>query len=213
MIRHRVCIAITGMLVAGCASTGKNLEPFFQVTPSSSEPLTPTADTYSGDAERPAYVGVRGFLARPPLFDDPAAQKVYDRCAPIEVNKIQEEGNRILVVARQKDHTFAISGINRKPFKKSSSGRLPLLDQHWVRSLDLLHPPRDVSSDARRVCHDAVWRDMKKSEFQFVAGDPEFRQTYKATQGQFDVWTFIGKEKSKPRYYYFLGDRLYTWTH
>lgn len=187
-------------LLAGCASAEKETTtaPEAEIkAPIKVEPTAPPVKT-----TRP-YIGVSGFLSRPPLLEDPLAQRLYDRCLPVEIMEIRNEGKKVQVTAQQGDHTIVISGINRKPFTKSH-GRLPLLDRYWVKSWAM--------TGKRDLCAGQVKRNMTEEQFRFIAGDPEFKVPYKAAKGQFDVWTFVGNKKSKPKYYYFASGRLYSWT-
>lgn len=156
------------------------------------------------------YIGLSGYLTRPPMFDDAIAQQMFDRCAPIEIVKIHTEKKAIQVTAKQGNNTFIISGINRKPFKKSGH-RLKLLDKYFAKNLDVISP-REPSSATNVVCDGQVRHNMSTEEFRFIAGDPEFHSPVTTPQGNFDVWTFVGTDRNKPRFYYFAAGKLYSWT-
>lgn len=158
------------------------------------------------------YVGMRGFLTRPPMFADSAQEKSFQRCLPIVIISLDQNGKTTLVQAKQGEQTFSLVGINRKKFALPEKNKLLLLDQYFVKELNLSSGARKVASEQERVCAGQTWKDMPKEQFQFVTGDPEFRQLVKFAGGEYDVWTYGSVKQSNLRHYYFLSDRLMSWT-
>ena len=158
------------------------------------------------------YIGQRGYLSRPPKFTDPNFEKSFQRCAPVEITGVYQSGKTIFVYAKQNGYTFPMTGINRRDFVRTSSKKLPLLDQYFVKDLAVSETGRQIASEHQRVCAGQTWKDMPKQQFLFVTGDPEIRRPVKNANGQYDVWTYSGANQSNSRHYYFLSNKLYSWT-
>lgn len=158
------------------------------------------------------YVGLRGFLVRPPMFADSNQEKSFQRCLPFEITGVEQSGKTILVHAKQGGQSFSLVGINRKTFAFNEQNKLPLLEQYFAKDLSLSSGGRKIASDQEKVCAGQAWRDMPKDQFQFAIGDPEYRQLVKYPAGEYDVWTYGSVKQSNLRHYYFLADRLMSWT-
>lgn len=158
------------------------------------------------------YVGLRGYLNRPPKFTDVRYERAFQRCAPIEITGVYQSGGTIYVYAKQNGFTFPMTGINRRDFVRNASKKLPLLDQYFAKDLSIEETGRQVASVHQKVCSGQTWKDMPQQQFLFVTGDPEFRRPVRNANGQYDVWTYSGPNQSNSRHYYFLSNKLYSWT-
>ena len=98
--------------------------------------------------------------------------------------------------------------MNRKDFVRTSEGRIPLLDQFFVKDLGFVKTSRHVASETQKVCSGQTWKNMPKEQFLFVTGDPEYRKPV----NNYDVLTYAGADQAPPRHYYFLSNKLYSWT-
>src|SRR5438105_34188 len=134
-MRHLISGIALAAVLAGCASAKKTNPDDWNskaVEPGSA----PTADGASNqnpaDAEshRQSYVGVKGYLDRPPLFIDKISQSFFQRCLPIEITAVHRQGGQVLVTAKQENYTVTLSGINRKSFTLSPGGKITLLNQY-----------------------------------------------------------------------------------
>lgn len=131
---------------------------------------------------------------------------------PVEIESVDPKGDRVVVKVRQNGMLFVVHGLNRKTFTVNGRGRLPLLDRHFVRFLDVLDSVREPASLKDQLCRGQVWKDMTTEQFRFLAGDPESRRPLSHQAGRFGVWAFAGRPGAQPRYYCFLGEKLYSWT-
>lgn len=158
------------------------------------------------------YVGMRGYLTRPPMFADSHLEKNFQRCLPIEIIGVTQSGKTVSIQAKQNGQTFSMVGINRKAFTYTEKNKVALLDQYFAKELSLSSAGRKVASDQEKVCAGQTWKDMPMEQFQFVTGDPEYRQLVKFSGGEYDVWTYGSVKQSNLRHYYFQSDRLMSWT-
>ncbi|WP_413290145.1 hypothetical protein [Bdellovibrio sp. HCB337] len=158
------------------------------------------------------YVGMQGFLTRPPMFADSNQEKSFQRCLPIEITGLYQSGKTISIHAKQNGQTFSIVGINRKAFTLTEQNKVLLLEQYFAKELILSSVGRKIASEQERVCAGQTWKSMQREQFQFVIGDPEYRQQTQFAGSEYDVWTYGSVRQSNLRYYYFLSDRLVSWT-
>jgi hypothetical protein len=200
-LRHLILLTL---FLAGCAAQTKRPHT---VQERDLETLLPSVERSST-----SYVGVRGYLNRPPVFTTSLAYTQFQRCQPIQIMGVKTRGGKIFVQAKQGNQSFEISGLNRKPWTKKTSGRLPLLDRHFVKDLDWAPKTGRALASNEKVCAGQTWRDMSSEQFQFINGDPERRQAMQTDKGSYDVWTYVGANKSAARHYYFFAGYLYSWT-
>jgi hypothetical protein len=158
------------------------------------------------------YIGQRGYLSRPPKFSDPNLEKSFQRCAPVEITGVYQSGKTIFVYVKQNGYTYPMVGLNRKDFTRTASKKLPLLDRFFVKDLAESPTGRQIASEKQKVCSGQTWKDMPQQQFLFVSGDPEYRRPVKNANGQYDVWTYSGPNQNNSRHYYFLSNKLYSWT-
>ncbi|MBK9321943.1 MAG: hypothetical protein IPM97_03115 [Bdellovibrionaceae bacterium] len=192
-----------------------DIPPSVEVAPLSAERISPVKAKVrlQRQPEQLTYVGLRGYLSRPPKFSDKNSEKSYERCEQIEITSVYQSGQTILVNVKQKGRSFSIVGINRKDFTITDKNKVPLLDRYFVKALTWVGQGRQTASNNnQKTCAGQAWKDMPKEQFQFVSGDPEYRRPLKFAAGQYDVWTYGDVNQSNYRHYYFLSDRLYSWT-
>ena len=221
-VRH---LTLALVFLAGCTTIGKNSEVAAppEVAPETkiniepqpvAENTAPKKVKHKSQkaSQKPNYVGMRGFLTRPPAFADSAQEKSFQRCLPLEITGLYQDGRTVLIHAKQNGQTFSIVGINRKPFTLIEQNKLALLEQYFVKELSMASAGRKIASEQEKVCAGQTWKEMPKEQFQFVTGDPEYRQLVKYADGEYDVWTYGSARQSNLRHYYFLSDRLMSWT-
>ncbi len=227
MRRWDLPMAFALLLLSGCATFDKSPDigsqiesPPTDIPPVEVTPAVPEKAQHAKarprvqkQSEQHSYVGMKGYLSRPPKFADKDADKSYERCASIEITGVYQSGKTILVYAKQNGRTFSITGINRRDFSITDKNKVPLLDQYFVKTLSWAGQGRHTASNNnQKTCAGQAWKDMPKEQFQFVSGDPEYRRPVKFEAGQYDVWTYGDISQSNYRHYYFLSDRLYSWT-
>lgn len=220
------------LFLVGCASANKKTQEKDQLSeltahasyPIAFETAPPTAQSFAqlSKAKRSNqrkvtkkettkttdYIGMKGYLIRPAMFTGKNYEVAYQRCAQIEITGVYQSEKTIYVYIKQNGYTFPLVGVNRKDFVRTAKGRIPLLDQFFVKELGFVNANRQVASDAQKVCSGQTWKNMPKEQFLFVTGDPEYRKPVH----HYDVLTYAGADQSAPRHYYFLSNKLYSWT-
>lgn len=221
-VRH---LTLALVFLAGCTTIGKSPEVAAppEIAPATNVSIEPQPIVEKAPPKKLKtktqhaspknhYVGMQGFLTRPPIFADTAQEKSFQRCLPFEITGINQNGKTVTIQAKQNGQTFSIVGINRKPFTAIEQNKVALLEHYFVKELNMTSAGRKIASEQEKVCAGQTWKEMPKEQFQFVTGDPEYRQLVKYAGGEYDVWTYGSIQQSNLRHYYFLSDRLMSWT-
>jgi hypothetical protein len=214
-MRHLIVLILIGFNFA-CSTgeihigEGEEQESPNIVAETSDEP--PSAEEPAKKASwKSSYIGDKGYLNRPPMFETAADKDKFLRCVPFTVKNFESRDGKMVMTVEQGGNKIKIVGANRKQFKLNGKLRIGELDQFFVKKLSWSKETRSTASQSR-ACSGQLVQSMTEKEFLFVAGSPEKINTYTKDRQKVQEWVYVSKDNSAPPMnYYFSRGRMYAW--
>ena len=157
------------------------------------------------------YVGVSGYFKRPPLFSSQAEAKKYNRCSPLKIVRFNEGAGEVTLIAVQQGEPMKIVGLNRNLFTLSPGQRLPDIDRHFVKNLDIVNSSRKLARAEDYLCKGQAWKYMTKEQFLFINGKPDRVLKGKGKYRNTFQWVYKSEDRSQKKSYYFTNGLLWAW--
>lgn len=213
MVSFRYTLIVLALLNFGCATMKNSAEledldggQANIIEQTSEEPPSAAPERRSKKSWKESYIGSKGYITRPPLFETQGDREKFQRCLPFTIKNFESRSGKVVMTIEQGGNQINLTGANRQYFKLSSKLRLRELDSYFVKKLD-----RGIAS-VDKACSGQIAQSMTEKEFLFVVGTPEKVNIYTKNNQKVQEWVYVSKDgNAPPMAYYFSRGRFYAW--